>query len=178
VNPDSFRIILNWLRPGGDVETKDVTKRVLDLSDYFGLQDFPKPPPQPNDELITLDLDGEKEIKILRSTITQHSETDIAKFFNGDTSLLLPIFEVQPSHLFVDRPAKISEMFFLFLKNKCVGKTVPYNKELEDELELYGFAVQSDFFKSANGKNLSWQSFGVDDEDDYYNNEYYNNLYD
>ena len=172
VNPDSFRIILNWLRPGGDVEIKDITKRVLDLSDYFGLQHFPKPPPQPNDELITLDLDGEKEIKILRSTITQHSETDIAKFFNGDTSLLLPFFEVQPSHFFVDRPAKISEMFFLFLKNKFVGKTVPYNKELEDELESYGFTIQHDFFKSADGKKLSWQSFGVDDEDDYINNEY------
>ena len=86
VNPDSFRIILNWLRPGGDVETKDVTKRVLDLSDYFGLQDFPNPPPKPNDELITLNLNGEKEIKILKSTITQNSETAIAKFFNGPES--------------------------------------------------------------------------------------------
>ena len=29
VNPDSFKIILNWLRPGGEVEKKDVTKGVI-----------------------------------------------------------------------------------------------------------------------------------------------------
>ena len=151
------------------------------MSDYFGLQDFPKSPPQPNDALITLDLDGKKEIKILRSTITQHSETDIAKFFNGESSECedgpMPIFEVQPGHYFVDRPAKISETFFLFLKNKFVGKTVPYNKELEDELESYGFTIQHDFFKSADGKNLSWQSFGVLDEEAYYY-KYYDQLND
>ena len=70
VNPDSFRIILKWLRPGGDVEKSVITKGVLDLADYLGLQDFPKPKdfPTPIDELITLDLNGEKEIKILKRT--------------------------------------------------------------------------------------------------------------
>ena len=81
VNPDSFKIILNWLRPGGHVESKDVTRSVLDLADYFLLKDFPKP----NDELITLDLNSKKEIKILKRTITRHAETDLAKFFNGES---------------------------------------------------------------------------------------------
>ena len=63
-----------------------ITKGVLELADYFGLIDFPKPKPTPIDELITLDLNGEKKIKILKRTITRHSKTDIAKFFKGKTS--------------------------------------------------------------------------------------------
>ena len=109
------------------------TKGVTNLADYFGLQDFPKPKdfPTPIDELITLDLNGEKEIKILKRTITRHSETDIAKFFKGESTECkdgpMPIFETQPGHYFVDRPAKSSEMFFSFLKNKLIDKFVPYS---------------------------------------------------
>ena len=172
VNPNSFRIILNWLRPGGDVEKKDVTKSVLELADYFGLQDFPKPKdfPKPNDELITLDLNGEKEIKILKRTITQFSKTDLAKFFNGETDKCedgrpIPFFETKPCHYFVDHPAKNSEMFFSFLKMKFVKKNVPYSEELEDELEFYGFTNGQDFFKSEDGSRLSWQ---VDQLDSYH----------
>jgi len=172
VNPDSFKIILNWLRPGGHVESKDVTRSVLDLADYFALQDFPKP----NDELITLDLNSKKEIKILKRTITRHAETDLAKFFNGESDTCeirsktnetgpMPIFETQPSHYFVDRPVKNSEMFFSFLRTKFVEKTVPYNVELEDELEYYGFKNGRDFFKSRDGSCLSWLKADLDDYD-------------
>ena len=161
VNPDSFRTILNWLRPGGYIETEYITKSVLDLANYFGLHDFPKI----EDELITLDLNGEKQIKILKRTITRHSKTDLAKFFNEETSepLLgpLPIFEIKPGHYFVDRPAKKSEILFSFLKEKFVIETFPYSEELETELEFYGFVEGKDFFKLKDGlikDFLSWES--------------------
>ena len=169
VNPDSFRIILNWLRPGGEIERKDITKGVTNLADYFGLQDFPKPKdfPTPIDELITLDLNGEKEIKILKRTITRHSETDIAKFFKGESTECkdgpMPIFETQPGHYFVDRPAKNSEMFFSFLKNKLIDKFVPYSEELENELVYYGFKNERDFYRPHYGGLLSWNLYDLYD---------------
>ena len=108
-----------------------------------------------------MDLDGEKEIKILKQTITRHSKTYLAKFFNGKTSKCgdgaMPIFETKPCHYFVDRHAKNSEMFFSFLKMKFVKKNVPHSEELEDELEFYGFTNGQDFFKSVDGCRLSWQ---------------------
>ena len=168
VDPDSFRIILKWLRPGGDLEKSLITKGVLELADYLGLQDFPKPKPTPIDELITLDLNGEKKIKILKRTITRHSKTNIAKFFKGETSECkngpMPIIETQPGHYFVDRPANNSEMFFSFLKRKAVDEAIPYSAELEGELKYYGFKNERDFYRSkvGDGSLLSWQ------EDDLY----------
>ena len=114
----------------------------------------------PPSKLITLDLNGEKQVFITMKTLTRIKGSKLAEYFSNnvtenDTIMTdLPIVEeVAGKRYFVDRLPSITEAFIKFLKapNYCVSKN---SNEFDNayispnsfkaELFMYGIFDESD----------------------------------
>ena len=81
VDPCHFREILNYLRHG-KVATKDsdLLGGVKNLADYFGLTELLMELESTEDnDWVTLDLEGKKEIKMSLATLTRFKNSTLAK---------------------------------------------------------------------------------------------------
>ena len=81
VDPSHFREILNYLRYG-KMATKDsdLLEGVKNLADYFCLTELIKELGSTEDnDWVTLDLEGKKEIKMSLATLTRFRNSTLAK---------------------------------------------------------------------------------------------------
>ena len=81
VDPCHFREILNYLRHG-KVATKDsnLLEGVKNLADFFGLTELiEKLESTEDNDWVTLDLEGKKEIKMSLRTLTHFKDSTLAK---------------------------------------------------------------------------------------------------
>ena len=111
----------------------------------------------PPSKLITLDLNGEKDVLITTKTLTRIKDSKLAQYFSNNVTENdvimqdLPIVEEIPGiKYFIDRQSSMTEAFIEFLKspNYCVGKDTygPYisPNSFKAELYMYGIFDESD----------------------------------
>jgi len=111
----------------------------------------------PPSKLITLDLNGEKDVLITTKTLTRIKGSKLAQYFSNNVTENdvimqdLPIVEEIPGiKYFIDRQSSMTEAFIEFLKspNYCVGKDTygPYisPNSFKAELYMYGIFDESD----------------------------------
>jgi len=111
----------------------------------------------PPSKLITLDLNGEKDVLITTKTLTRIKGSKLAQYFSNNVTENdvimqdLPIVEEIPGiRYFIDRLSSMTEAFIEFLKspNYCVGKDTygPYisPNSFKAELYMYGIFDESD----------------------------------
>jgi len=111
----------------------------------------------PPSKLITLDLNGEKDVLITTKTLTRIKGSKLAQYFSNNVTENdvimhdLPIVEEIPGiRYFIDRLSSMTEAFIQFLKspNYCVGKDSygPYisPNSFKAELYMYGIFDESD----------------------------------
>ena len=111
----------------------------------------------PPSKLITLDLNGEKDVLITTKTLTRIKGSKLAQYFSNNITENdvimqdLPIVEEIPGiRYFIDRLSSMTEAFIEFLKspNYCVGKDTygPYisPNSFKAELYMYGIFDESD----------------------------------
>ena len=113
------------------------------LAEFFGIKHvFHKC--NPPSKLITLNLDGEKQISVSMRTLTKVKDSKLAKFFENDREARksLPIVDEIPNKIyFVDRKADLSNAVFEFLKspNYCMSEFENVGpNSLKAELSMYG----------------------------------------
>lgn len=151
-DPIYFREILNFLRFGKLTLQKEepAWEDVLQLANYLGLHDqimseleeieiFNETMPEKNG-VVTLNLNGEKEISILRSVLTKaYPNSTLAKYFSMTTRSPW-IMKENPDRYYICRlNGRVSEMVFKFLTTRSIvvnGTTIMRN--LTDELLFYG----------------------------------------
>ena len=81
VDPSHFREILNYLRYGKmTTKDSDLLEGVKNLADYFGLTELIRELGSAEDnDWVTLDLEGKKEIKMCLATLTRFKDSTLAK---------------------------------------------------------------------------------------------------
>ena len=81
VDPSHFREILNYLRYGKmTTKDSDLLEGVKNLADYFGLTELLMELESTEDnDWVTLDLEGKKEIKMSLATLTRFKNSTLAK---------------------------------------------------------------------------------------------------
>ena len=81
LDPLHFAEVLNYLRHGKVItKDSDLLEGVKNLADYFGLTELIKELGSTEDnDWVTLDLDGKKEIKMSRATLTRFKDSTLAK---------------------------------------------------------------------------------------------------
>ena len=147
-DPVYFREILNFLRFGELTLKKEepACKGVLQLANYLGLYDQIMNELEKNETVpekngvITLSLNGEKEISILRSVLTEvYPNSALAKHFSMNHRSPW-IMKENPGRYYICRLNVLaSEIFFKFLTTQSIvvnRKTIMGN--LTDELSFYG----------------------------------------
>merc|ERR1712223_1482146 len=143
-DPVYFRVILNFLRHGKFVlDDPKLLEGVLVLADYLGLKEVILEDLERKNEssIVTLDLDGEKEIKITKQLLTSVPDSKMAEFFSGQQNELSQwIVKESENRYFISRPKWISEMVFDFMKEfkkeKYYVKS-DYHTRFEQELSAY-----------------------------------------
>ena len=116
----------------------------------------------PPSKLITLDINGEKDVLITTKTLTRIKGSKLAEYFQNNVTENdqimddLPIVEEVPGkRYFIDRRTDITEAFIEFLKspNHCIGKKCDYGYEctkyvspnsFKAELFMYGIFDEKD----------------------------------
>ena len=82
-NPLHFKEILDYLRTGRIVlfeKDSNLLEGVKNLADYFGLTELIKELGSTEDnDWVTLDLEGKKEIKMSLATLTRFKDSTLAK---------------------------------------------------------------------------------------------------
>ena len=129
------------------------------LAEFFNIKHLFRKCDPPS-KLITLDLNGEKQVFITIKTLTRIKGSKLAEYFSNNVtendSIMtdLPIVEEVPGkRYFVDRIPSITEAFIKFLKapNYCIGKnsndfdnSYISPNSFKAELFMYGIFDESD----------------------------------
>ena len=148
-DPIYFREILNFLRFGELALQKEepACKGVLQLANYLGLYDQIMNELEKNETIpekngvVTLSLNGEKEITILRSVLTEaYPNSTLAKHFSMNRSPW--IMKEKPGRYYICRMrSRVSEIVFKFLTTHSI--VVNHNTTLDhltEELSFYGIS--------------------------------------
>ena len=160
-NPLHFGEILDYLRYGELVtEDSNLLKGVKKLANYLGLTELVKElgsreedelvkelgSREENDDWVTLDLDGKKEIKMSLKTLTRRKSSTLAKYFLGDKKAKDKLSEwikkENETRYFIGRPLATCEVLFQFLRSNqnygfVINKEIP-RLDFQAELELFG----------------------------------------
>ena len=147
-DPIYFREILNFLRFGELALQKEepACKGVLQLANYLGLYDqimneFEKNETMPEKNgLVTLNLNGEKEITILRSVLTEaYPKSTLAKHFSMNHRSPWIMKENSGRYYVCRTNVRVSEMVFKFLTSQSIVVNRKTTMDhLTDELLFYG----------------------------------------
>ena len=111
---------------------------MLQLANYFGIDEKIKEYLEEKNAVVTLDLDGKKEIKIPRFLLTKaYPTTNLVDFFVKN----MPhwIVAESPNHYYIARPDEWAcEMAFNFLKSKQIEVEHDQRKRIVTELLAFG----------------------------------------
>lgn len=168
-DPIYFREILNFLRFGKLTLHKEepcAWEGVLQLANYLGLYDHIMNELEKNETmpeknwLVTLNLNGEKEITILRSVLTKaYPNSTLAKYFSLNRSPW--IMKENPGRYYICRlNGRISEIVFKFLITQSIvvnRKTIMGN--LTDELSFYGISKYDQY--DNNPRSDEWCRYSI-----------------
>ena len=171
-DPIYFREILNFLRFGKLTLQKEepcAWEGVLQLANYLGLYDQimnerEKIETQPEKNgVITLSLNGEKEITILRSVLTEvYPNYALAKYFSMNHRSPW-IMKENPGRYYICRiRTRVSEMVFKFLMAQTIvvnSKTTMGN--LEDELSFYGIKCRYKWSHESEFRPHEWCQYSI-----------------
>ena len=148
-NPIHFREILHFLRYG-KIATQDssLLEGVKDLANYLGLTELVRElgSKEEDEDWVTLDLDGKKEIKMSLKTLTRRKLSTLAMYFLGDEKAKDKLSEwikkENETRYFIGRPLATCEVLFQFLRSNqnygfVINKEIP-RFDFQAELELFG----------------------------------------
>ena len=148
-DPSHFEVILDYLRYGKIItQDANVLLGVKELSKHLGLTQLVKElgSKEEDEDWVTLDLDGKKEIKMSLKTLTRRKSSTLAKYFLGDKKAKDKLSEwikkENETRYFIGRPLAMCEVLFQFIRNNRNDGFV-INKEIQvsdfhAELELFG----------------------------------------
>ena len=106
-------------------ESKVKERGVKNLADYFGLTELIKELGFTEDnDWVTLDLEGQKEIKMSLATLTRFKDSKLAKYFLGDEEAknkFSPwIKKENETRYYIGRPFEMAVKLFQFLDTPYV----------------------------------------------------------
>jgi len=152
-DPLYFKVVLNFLRLGKITAPTDLINGALELAEELGIKEFKEEMEKKDPTIVSLNLNGVKDMTIPRDSLTRIPDSKLAKYFSGEQikivfgdqgaskNVLSPwIVSTDPTSFYVSRPALKSEMVFNFLKApSCYS--AENSADLQDELAFYGIEV-------------------------------------
>ena len=179
-DPEYFRVILNFLRHGKVIlDDPKISEGVIELAHYLGLEEVileDLEGKNKKNDIVVLNLNGEKEIKITKQQLTSAADSKMAEFFSGQKNELSDwIVKENENRYFISRPKRITEMVFDFIKSKNYRI---YEEEFEVEA-VNGSLPQ--LYWALHPLNQALQEYGIYDcnfpnEHNHYNTYLYNGV--
>ena len=122
-DPEYLRVILNFLRHGKVIlDDPEISEGVFELAHYLGVEEVILEALEgkiKKNDIVVLNLNGEREIKITKQQLTSAADSKMAEFFSGQKNELSDwIVKENKNRYFISRPKRISEMVFDFIKSR------------------------------------------------------------